>query len=69
VSAMNLWNKSKSKDNCATLHTAVGHLEIAVTYYLNAKTDETFGQYAENELTRCTVWLDALNEDKWFYCK
>jgi tetratricopeptide (TPR) repeat protein len=63
------WMQNKSTKNCSVLNTAISYFRSANSYYNKAKPDAQCSQYANNEIKRCTNWIDELEEDKWFYCK
>jgi tetratricopeptide (TPR) repeat protein len=67
--ARNQWMQNKSTKNCSVLNTAISNFRSATSYYAKAKPDLQCSQYANNEIKRCTNWLEELEEDKWFYCK
>jgi hypothetical protein len=61
--------QNKSTKNCSVLNTAISYFRNANSYYNKAKPDAQCNQYANNEIKRCTNWIDELEEDRWFYCK
>lgn len=63
------WDKNKCKKNCPKLKTALSYLRTAISYYNKGKGDGKYSSYASTEVSRCSKWIKALEEDKWFYCK